>query len=269
MTLRETQRLMWRAMTWPTGVADFLRQADPATRRAFAQTFAETPGFSRQDRVSVYAESYYWRLEDVLREQFRVTAWIAGDVAFHNLCTDYVLARPSRRADVRRFAAPFREFVTAHPLARAHVGLDDVARIEWGAVEAIDAADVRLWREDDLAAVALCDWPPLVLRAAPSVSLHRCRLPYAKAWAARDAGEPSPTDPLPACTPPQWVLVWRGGLEVFHRTVADREAEAISALVAGTDFGTLVQHADARGVQAPEVVAWLRRWLRDGLVAAP
>jgi hypothetical protein len=261
--LREVQRLLWRAVSWPTGVADFLAQADAATRAQFEEVFADTPHFGRVARVDVYAQSYYWRLEDVLREQFRVTAWLAGDVAFHDLCTDFVLAHPSSGADVRRWATGFCDFVADHVLSQSIVGLPDVARIEWAAVLAIDAPDTRVCTEADLAAIGVPQWPAMVLRAAEHVALCPTRLPYARLWNAREAGEPSPVSPPAPLKSPRHVLVWRQGLEVFHRTVAEDEVPAVRALASGVSFEALVALAG----EPPAAVAWLRRWLRDELLA--
>lgn len=272
MELRELQRLFWRAITWPTGVDDFLAQADPATRRAFDETFRGTPSLSAAARVNVYAESYYWRLEGVLRDQFRVAAWACGDVDFHDLCTDYVLDRPSTSGDVRRVGEAFPAFVRAHPIAARVPGIDDVVAIEWSAVVAIDAPDVATMREEDLAAVPLSAWPTMRLFAAPGVAIHATRLPYASMWRARQAGEPSPS-PAPApASPPQHVLVWRSGLEVFHRTALAAEARALAILVQGGAFAdvcTAAADEEASPVEPAHVVGWLRRWLADGLVAAP
>lgn len=279
MRLREVQRLLWRAITWPTGVDDFLAQADPATRAAFASTFAAglpgSPQLGARERVGVYAESYYWRLEEVLRDQFRVSAWVCGSADFHDLCTDFVLERPSASGDVRRIGAPFPTYVAAHPIARRIRGIEDVACIEWSAVEAIDAVDVPRFGAADLSAVALPDWPALRLHAAPGVSLHRCRLPYAGLWNARERGEPSSPDAPPTLGPPQHVLVWRAGLEVFHRSVGAPESAALAALLDNATFSEICTAAEDAAAASTEpatpatVVAWLRRWLDDGLVAAP
>lgn len=270
MELREIQRLFWRAITWPTGVDDFLAHADPDTRRAFHEVFRATPALSAAARVGVYAESYYWRIEDVLRDQFRVTAWACGDVDFHDLCTDYVLERPSTSGDVRRVGEAFPGYVRAHPIAARVPGIEDVAAIEWSAVVAIDAPDVPRMRTEDLAAVPLREWPAMRLCAVAGVAVHESRLPYAAMWRARELGEPRE---LPApCSPPQHVLVWRGNLDVFHRTTSPAEAGALAALVQGASFHDVCAaavHRDHAQTDAGQVVGWLSRWLADGLVAAP
>jgi len=68
MTIVELQRLLWQAITWPTGVADFLATTDDKTREAFRQAFVGTAELDAVARVNVYAESYYWRLHEVLEQ---------------------------------------------------------------------------------------------------------------------------------------------------------------------------------------------------------
>ena len=119
MSLRETQELFWRAITHPTGVTDFLESADETTRRAFEAIFAETPEFSRRERVDVYADGYFHRLHGVLADQFEVGRHLLGADRFNDLVTDYLLAHPSDDPDIRRIGARFPAFARAHAFAEA------------------------------------------------------------------------------------------------------------------------------------------------------
>jgi hypothetical protein len=250
---------MWRAITWPTGVADFLAHADEQTRIAFARELADTPAFDRVARVGVYAEAYFWRLFGVLLDHFGLLAWMVGRARFHNLVTDYVLACPSIEPDIRRYGERFPGFVAQH----AAPALGDAAAIEWAMVRALDAPDEACARADDLQDVPLSDWPALELRAVATATVHRCALPFSVLWRAHER-EPSPADPPTAQEPTIDVLVWRAGLDVMHRELEPDEAKAVRALVGGVRFGVLCDE-----VGDPQIVArWLQRWLADGLVAA-
>jgi hypothetical protein len=257
VSLADDQALMWRAITWPTGVADFLARADEDTRAAFDRAFAETPAFDRVARVGVYAEAYFWRLHGVLSDHFGLVAWLLGPARFQNLVTDYVLACPSMDPDVRRYGERFPAFVATHAARFA-----DVAAIEWSTVRALDAPDERSATIDDLRAVPLGEWPGLELRTVATTRMHACALPFARLWRAHGS-EPSPVDPPPPLEHPIHVLVWRMGFDVLHREIAADEAQAIAALVGGIRFDALCEVVGS----ADMVVAWLQRWLADGLVA--
>jgi hypothetical protein len=260
MSLDDGQALLWRAITWPTGVADFLAHADADTRVAFEQAFAETPELDRVARVGIYAEAYFWRLHGVLVDHFGLVASLLGPARFQNLVTDYVLACPSVDPDIRRYGERFAGFLAER---REIAGIADVAAIEWAMVRALDAPDEPAATREHLRAVPMTDWPALELRAVATASVHRCALPFTRLWHAH-VSTSSVAEPLQPLDPSIHVLVWRADLEVMQRELAAEEARAIEALVAGTGFDALCERVG----EPATVVAWLERWLADGLVAA-
>jgi hypothetical protein len=263
MTLTDDQALLMRAITWPTGVADFLAHSDASTRSAFARAFADTPAFDRVARVGVYAEGYFWRLHGVLADHFELVAWLCGPARFRNLATDYVLACPPLDPDIRRYGERFPGFVATHGEGARVVGLADVAAIEWAMVRALDAPDERAATQAELRAVPLAAFPALELRAVATARVHACALPFSTLWRAHE-DMPAPTEPPRENERPIDVLVWRAGFDVLHRELDGGEAGAVRALVRGVSFAELCD----RVASAEVVVAWLQRWLADGLIAA-
>jgi len=270
MSLAKLQALFWEAIRHPTGVEDFLREADDATRQRFEAAFVDTPGFSRRQRMTVYAESYFWRLAEVLGQQYRVTAWLAGPKRFHDLVTDFVWERPSTSRDVRRFGTSFAQYLAGHPLASEVVGIEDLARVERSIVDALDRPNMDAVDASALAARPMEQWPSMRLVAAPWVRLWETRRSFPEADDQRREGVPSP-DPVPALDGrPHHVLVWRQQLEVYHRSVPAPEARALTAMLAGETFERLCSAAasgandDAAGPD--QVVAWLQRWLAAELI---
>ena len=260
-TLGEQQALFWRAITWPTGVADFLRHADDATRAAFAQTFDETATFDRSERVGVYADAYFFRLLGVLRDHFGVVAWLCGAARFNDLVTDYVLARPSIDPDVRRYGERFPAFVAEHAEAQRIDGLAQIVAIEWAMVHALDCVQATPLVASTVHAVPPDRWPDMQLRAIESAALVTTRLPFAELWQRHDR-DPSPTE-APPRVGERSVLVWRQGLDPMHREPEPTEAAALARVIEGTIFGELCSDHDA-----VTLVGWLSRWLDDELLAA-
>ncbi|MCR9164184.1 MAG: putative DNA-binding domain-containing protein [Nannocystaceae bacterium] len=268
MNLRDTQALLWRAIAWPTGVDDFLAQADVETRQAFAETFADTPAFSRAARVQVYAEAYFWRLYEVAVDQYPVTAWIAGSVPFHDLITDFVLAHPSRTPDVRRFATGLASMLRTHPLERTHPGLAEVAAVDWAISDAVDRVDEERLSVAVLQRIPAPAWPTARFGLTRTAALLPCTLPYStlrQAWAAEQ--------PVPVLErTPVTVLVWRqADHDVYQRTLNPAEARALRTLDAG---GTFAEACDAAAgplaneASPADVAGWLQRWLADDLLAS-
>ncbi len=267
LDLRGTQELFWRAIAWPTGVRDFLDRADEATRQAFAHTFVSAGDLDAVGRMEIYANAYFWRLHEVLAEQFSVAAEHLGEVAFHNRTTDYVLRCPSRDPDLRRFGARFPAFLAAVAASAGdgpHVAA--FARAQWAMMEVLDAPDeVALTPED----VTTPD--PVQLLARPLARLSASRLfrsawDFRAAWERHKRGEPpEPPDPTEG-----YNLVWRAGLRVWVRRLDPAEGRALAVLTTrGASFGALCEAARRGGATMEQVARWLRRWLDDGLLREP
>lgn len=269
MSLADLQALFWDAIRHPTGIDDFLREADDGTRQRFEAAFVDTPEFSRRQRMTVYAESYFWRLAEVLGQQYRVTAWLAGPQRFHDLVTDFVWERPSTSRDVRRFGTGFATYLHAHPLAQQIEGIEEFARVERSIVDALDRPNMAALDASVLQARPMEQWPTMRLVAAPWVQLWQTRRSFPQADDQRREGVPSP-DPVPALDgQSHHVLVWRQQLEVYHRSVPVPEARALAAMLSAETFERVCSAAasgdgDAAGPQ--QVVAWLQRWLAAELV---
>ncbi len=268
MTLEQMQALFWTAIRWPTGVEDFLDQASVETRRAFAETFAQTPAFPRAARVQVYAEAYFWRLYEVAVDQHPVTAWLATGPPFHDFITDFVLASPSRTPDIRGFAAGLAEALRSHALGRAHPGLADVAAVDWAISDAVDRPDEVRLSAADLQSLPPQSWPGARFGLTTTASLIPCALPYSelrRAWAQEQ--------PVPALDPvARTVVVWRqADHDVYQRTLGDPEARALGCLHRRGTFADACDAAagpHANEASPADVAGWLRRWLGDDLVVS-
>ena len=270
MNLAQTQALLWRAITWPTGVEDFLAHADVPTRRAFAETFAQTEAFSAVARVRVYAEAYFWRLFEVALDQYPVTAWLAGRPAFHDLVTDFVLTRPSTTPDIRRFAAGLPRLLRTHRLEAQIPGLADVAAVDWAINDAVDLPDEPRLTMRALQQMPPEAWPDARFLLTRTATVLECALPYSvlrKAWAAE--ANPPPLEPAQTT-----VLVWRqADHDVYQRPVSPPEASALRALSTGATFAEVCDAAAWPSASetsttdiAADVSTWLRRWLDDDLL---
>lgn len=270
MSLREMQSLFWRAITWPTGAENFLRDADEDTRRAFADTFAESGAFGRCERVEVYADGYFWRLHDVLAAEFPVARWLVGEGPFRNLVTDYVLACPSVDPDLGQFARRLATFVSEHALADEVPPVVDVVRVERAMTEVLVASDADVLSRADLAAVALPAWPSARFGLAPGVALVDTRWDFGPVWQAHRGGD-SAAEVSRLLEPGSHArLVWRGpDLSVYHRSLVGPERRALTALVQGATFAEICgAAAGPDDACEPDVVAAaLRRWVDDGILA--
>lgn len=265
--LEEIQRLFFRAITWPTGVRDFLEQADAQTRAQFERVFAETPSFDRVARVDVYADAYFYRLLDALGEMYPRTRRLSGDTAFHNLITDYLLACPSTAPDLRRAGDRLPLFLVDHQLGGGMPFLPHVAAVEAALEHALDCPDDELLSEADLAGVPPERWPALCF--ALSNPTRRIELPFdiARVFEQCDAGARAEALETARTPAPQALLVGRRGHAVYYRRLEPLENEALSAFERGLCFGDVCELLAQRELEqgAAGVVALLRGWIAAGV----
>ncbi len=205
-------------------------------------------------RLAIYADMYWWRILDVLREDFARTADALGEAAFEELARRYLGSRPSRDPSIARVGEALPRFLARHLPAGAPAFAPDLARLEWARVEACTAPDAEPLRLDDLRAVAPEAWPELRLEAVPSLAVLEL------GWPVHRLLGPTPAGDLAA--QPTVARVWRSAHRVLHATVDPLERGALRRLQAGSSFARIAAFCR----DAEEAAALLARWLEDGLV---
>ncbi len=245
--LRELQQLFFRALA-----------GDPSP--GLRDVVRSTPALDADRRIAIYADMYFWRLRDLLADDFEKTAAVLGDEAFTAVARAYVDAHPSEHPSVRHVGRRFTPHLHAHLPTGAPPWTADLSALEWARVEVFDAPDVVPVRPADLGTVAPDDWAGLQFTTIPALTLVDSAWPVHRAWESPDAAlEPEPTA----------IRVWRQDHVVYHCAVDASEREALRRLMAGEPFGVICDaFADLDGDDAGAAAgALLLRWVEDGLIA--
>jgi hypothetical protein len=218
--------------------------------------------------MEIYADMYFYRIRDVLRDEYKRVVAILGDDAFHNLITDYLIAFRPAHPSLREAGARLPTFLAQHPLAERHPVAPDLARLERLHLDLFDGPDTDVLTLEEVRAMPPEAISTLHLRAIPSHAMVTSRFKLSSSWHALGAGEA--TGYLAPIS--ETLLVWRQGLEVNHRAVDPDEAPLLSMI--GT--GALLDQLCGRLIETiPEERATERafqivgRWLADALIAAP
>jgi hypothetical protein len=269
MSLRETQELLWRLIAAPDGVADGLRQIDMKPEKLEAVLRGDER-LSAVARLDIYANMYYFRLLDILRDEHPALVACLGEHAFRALVAEYLEARPSEHPSVRNVGERLPAYVAEHAGGRAWLG--ELAALERARVELFDGPDAEPLRLDELRAL-----PPEAFAALPLPLIPCLRvLPIAWAvdevWAAADAGleegaAPEPPAPLEEEAA---LLVWREDIAVYHRRLEPLERAALARVAAGAPFGVVCDLVAAElplDEAGPAAFQMLARWLEDGIIA--
>jgi len=265
-TLNETQRLLWALITAPEGAAAGLAALSSA-ERAVAESLARPGGrLSAIERVDIYADMYFYRIRDALKEDFAAVAAVLGETGFHNLITDYLLAHPPSHFSLRHAGRQVPAFLATHAAAEQWPYVSDLALLEWAVLDAFDAPDAPALDVAALRGVPEARWPYLRFIVSPSLRQLRLGWTVHEIWQQGQSGAALGM-PLREET---LVRVWRQDLRVLHRRMEPVESGALTALAQGAPFADVCEEialcagASAGTERAFELVA---EWLSDGLLA--
>src|SRR4029453_357383 len=132
-------------------------------------------GLAPVDRLSVYANAYFGRLCDSLRDDFPALARALGTAAFHDLIKTYLMMHPPTRPSLRHAGAHLAEHLATEPFAaiftRSCPYAADLARFEWAMTEAFYAEDASVLAREQLTAVAPEEWGNLRFEVSRSLQL--------------------------------------------------------------------------------------------------
>jgi len=100
------------------------------------------------------------------------------------------------------------------------------------------------------------------VRAAHDLDLAARRCDAGELALAREAAR------VEAACERQW-LVFRREHGVFFRALEPVEALASALLADGARFDALCERLGAQGAEPAAILAWLERWIEDGLIRRP
>ncbi len=258
--LRGVQELLFGLVTAPEGVTKTL-DGRAADREAVAEVFASDARMPAEERLDAYANMYFFRLRDVLAEDFERTAAALGEARWHNLVTDYLLAHPPTRWSLRWAGEALPGYLRDHAYGGERPWLADVAALEWARNEAFQAEDAEPLHLETLAAVPPEAWPDLRFEALPGTALVESRWDLAAWW---DGGVAEPAE-APRV---QALVVWRDAEDdVRHEALPADDVDPVRRLFSGRPFAEVCEACARQGAAETETenagrkaVELLQRW---------
>ncbi|TMA33584.1 MAG: DUF2063 domain-containing protein [Deltaproteobacteria bacterium] len=228
------------------------------------------------DRLAVYANAYFARLHDCLRDDYGATARALGPDAFHDLIKTFLMIHPPTQPSLRHAGAQLAEHLAADPFAeifgRRCAYAADLARLEWAIAVAFSAPDSPVLARGELAAREPDAWAELRFEAAPSLQLLSCAWPVqiARERFEREDADATWSEP-PALDPePTHLRVWRRDECVRFAPITGLELDLLGGLRSGESFAALCEratHGVGEADAAARVAELLSSWISDGLVA--
>ncbi len=264
--LKQLQSILYRLITAASGVAEGLAAEGSMPAGGLDALVLGDDRLSAEDRVDIYANMYFYRLLDVLKEDFPATLRVLGGDNFHNLATGYLLEYPPTEPSVQYCGRHLAAFLRDYPLRKNAPYIADLAALERSVVEVFHGLNAPALEADELHAIAPEKWPALVIRIHPAVQI--LKLEYRVADLLRAVEEEREWKPADAAAVE--VIVWRRDSRVFYRELEKVEQRALAAARDGVRFAKICElvaedHEPTRD-PVEELNRLLARWLADGIL---
>lgn len=273
LDLKQTQEIFWKLMQAPEGVAralDAWRMTGEVPFEELREFLKEeTPG-KAGDRLENYAQMYFWRLFESLKEDYPVSLAVLGEEAFHRLMIKFFRANPSRYRDLALLSGDLPGFLEKNSdLPSKDRGiLRDLSRMEWAFIELSRAKDPRILTGQDLKKLPPEQWGDLSLKLIPQSRWLRTRWPIFSLWEACRGEQPLPRGwDSPAGF--EDLLIWRHGFQVRIKRLNEEEAGLLAKVRDGITFGKLCESftGDDPEKGAGLAAGYLREWLEMEILA--
>ena len=230
-----------------------------------AELILPSASLSAEDRLGIYADMYYWRLVDVLAEDFRRLRDFLGAEEFGRQARAYLHRHPSGHPNLARLGDGFPDFLRAEaedlPMRAVAV---DLARLELAFSRVFDAAEDSSLEAEALVGIAPEDWPELRLETVSALEILRLDHDLD---GFLDAGMPPAVPQRPG---EHFVLLHRRDYQVYRLPLSRPQAALLLSLRAGRPLlEALADLADAGDFDPDrdlaELELWFRRWAGMGL----
>jgi hypothetical protein len=257
--LKDLQTLLYSAITAAPGAA----RGSGTT--ILAGVIRGDERLSALERLNIYAEAYFYRLLDCLKEDFPATAAVTGG-AFEGLVRAYLEKHPPTEPSIFYAGQHLAAFLGNDPVAERWPFLAELARLERTLIEVFHGANAPALSTSEAGMIAPTEWPSLRLRLHPALRILNCHRRVNDVLRAVESG----TEWREPAHVPVTLLVWRQGSQVYYRELAPPERAALEGLSKEAEFAAVCEAFAARFEgegPAAAIKEMLTRWVADGLLA--
>jgi hypothetical protein len=260
--LEEIQNLLYRLIVAPNALnrddedGEFFHSVERIVRGG--------RGPRANQKINIYANAYFYRLLECLREEFPATLAVIGADDFAELARDYLVWGPPTEPSLFYAGRYLADCLCHHSLTRRWPFIAELARLERATLETFHAPDAPTLTDDAMRGIPPEQWPTIELRAHPAVEIFHGEWRVSEVLRAVESGEKWGEPPHETTT----VIVWRQGTHVHYRILEDAETGALLLLQKGAAFATICDSiaAASSSDHVALIGRLLARWLADGII---
>ncbi len=267
MDLNRFQTLLYKFITSPEAPTAGLGHDGASSSDAVEALVLRDERLSAHGRIGIYANAYFFRLLDCLREEFPATLAVVGPDNFAALVRDYLLQYPPSEPSINHAGRYLAEYLRNHRLVRQWPFIAELARLERAILDVFHAADAPTLSVEGLRMITPQQWPELELRAHPAVKIVHGKWRVADLLSAVESGdewsEPAHESAV--------MIVWEQNAQVRYRDLEEAEARALGLVLEGATFAAICEAITtdlAQPDQTTLIGQMLGRWLADEIILA-
>lgn len=265
--LADVQRLVYRIIASPNGAAGAASGENREVYGSADEIVVSDDRLSAREHVDIYVNAYFYRLLEVLREDYPAVVTVTGDKTFCELIRSYLREYPSTEPSVFAVGRHLDDFLRNHPIRGSFPFLADLANLERTVLDVFHAADAVALDENQLRTIAVRDWPAMRLRLYPAARLleHQWAIEELMRNVEQGSQWQPPEHRVTA------MLVWRKASQVRYRALEADEYAALKLARTEASFAELcekvAEHRDETGeAAATRTNRLLTRWISDGVL---
>jgi len=270
--LDQIERWMQALIMDPDGVQSALRSKAvgnilPFTKASLEGLVLPSQQLNSVERLSIYGEMYFWRLTEILAEEFPTVQHLLGKEVFGKVVRDFVTRHPSTHYSLTRLGSKFPAYLAdeADDIPDREF-VADVATVERAMEDVFDARRAEPIQFEDLTAIPIERWGDVRLQTIPALRLLQLDYPVNTFITA--VREDRHMD-IPAAAP-AFVAVYRHNYRVWRIDLDGQRFTLLAALHQGESLGSALDlcaslpEADPAGLM-DAVSGWFREWTSEGL----
>ena len=222
--------------------------------------------FSAEKRLTIYHYGYRARLIEALGYDFPKCKTLLGEDKFQEVALEYLARHPSEHYSVRYFGKNFIHFLKKNKTDFPPI-LIEMAIFEWTTHFTLDASDAPCLTAHDLSLINAHQWPELIFKFHPSVSLNYFNWDTVEVWKEID-NEALPRQAVKYPHQTCWIF-WRQDLKCYFASLDEIQTVIAELIFKAYPFaeicGHLTDYCDQEAVPLNMMKA-LSGWINNGMM---
>ena len=262
--LDRMERWMYTVITHPDGAeAGIKAHSMPNKEQAIKLEQAILPSdkLTSLDRISIYANMYFWRLNEVISNEYPTVSHILGIKLFNQVVKDYVTHHPSTHYNLNQLSNKFPLYLQTEAKDIPHQEfVSAVATVERAMEEVFDERYVERIPIETLQRIPDEKWADIRLQFNPALCLLELDYPV-NAYMSAVREDRHMDIPQPKKT---FVVVYRSNYKVWRNDLDQDRYQLLSKLKDGETLGAALEAcALLPDVDIEQLTANLGEWFKE------